>query len=139
MRIYKYDSWLGKLFGLVSGCSSDQGYLGFAVTFGQTTYFSCAQSVVDACTGGWWRKHEDTHAGQYITDGWIKFLSRYIWQLLSKGYLNIDYEIAARTAAFPLGGPEVGPYQPKATGIYAILGVLLGLTLATGIIYYSFR
>ena len=85
----KYNHWLGKLFGKLNKNPL------YAVTFGQTSYYSCSESLVDVK----WRKHEDTHKEQYRKDGWIKFLSRYIWQLITKGYMNIDYEIEARKVA----------------------------------------
>jgi hypothetical protein len=90
----KFDHWLGKLFGSFNG---DPKY---AVTFGQTTYFSVPEREVAI----WWHVHEDTHKKQYTKDGWFKFLRRYIWQLITKGYLNIDYEIEARTNASKFGG-----------------------------------
>ena len=82
----KYNHWLGKLFGFFNARKN------YAVTFGQTAYFSCSQSQVSDV----WQKHEDVHKEQYKRDGWFKFLSRYIWQLITKGYTNIDYEIEAR-------------------------------------------
>ena len=92
----KYNHWLGKLFGYFNNETH------YAVTFGQTSYFSVAQSMVV----NWWQVHEDTHKKQYARDGWIKFLTRYIWQLYKKGYYNIDYEIEARTEAAKFGGPK---------------------------------
>lgn len=87
----KYNHWLGKLFGFVNRSNA------YAVTFGQTTYYSCSKERVDQSPK--WRIHEDVHKEQYREDGWIKFLSRYIWQLLTKGYKNIDYEVEARERA----------------------------------------
>lgn len=84
----KYNHWLGKLFGFFNKSKY------YAVTFGQTAYYSCKEEDV----GISWQLHEDEHKKQYARDGWIKFLSRYIWQGLTKGYLNIDYEIEARKA-----------------------------------------
>lgn len=93
----KYSHWIGKLFAKINKCN------GYAVTFGQTTYFSVSDDQVMQ----WWHVHENTHKLQYREDGWIKFLIRYIYQGITKGYLAIDYEIEARTAAFPFGGPPV--------------------------------
>ena len=83
----KYNHWLGKLFGAFNRSSY------YAVTLGQTTYYSCDKSYVDKDSV--WMKHEDVHKEQFKKDGWIKFLTRYIWQLITKGYKNIDYEIEA--------------------------------------------
>lgn len=96
----KYNHWIAKLFGWLNGNNT-----GFAVTFGQTSYYSCSESHVKERP--WWIKHEDTHKEQYTRDGWFKFLTRYIWQGITKGYLQIDYEKEARAAAMPLGGPPV--------------------------------
>ena len=67
----------------------------YAVTLGQTAYYTCDESKVS----GHWRAHEDQHKVQWAKEGKIKFLSRYIWQLITKGYSNIDYEIEARAVA----------------------------------------
>ena len=85
----KYNHWLGKLFGLLNKNSH------YAVTFGQTAYFSVPESEVSES----WKVHEDEHKKQYAKDGTFVFLYRYIWQLITKGYYNIDYEIEARLAA----------------------------------------
>lgn len=95
----KFNHWIGKLFLWFNRKTSTE----YAVTFGQTTYYSCSTSLVPV----WWKVHEDEHKKQYKKDGWAKFLIRYLWQSWTKGYLNIDYEIEARKAALPFGGPKV--------------------------------
>jgi hypothetical protein len=40
-------------------------------------------------------KHELIHITQQQRDGLPKFLARYIWQWIIKGYRGIDYEIEA--------------------------------------------
>ena len=84
----KYNHWLGRLFSLIF-------YNGkpYAVTLGQTTYYSCPSKQV----GIRWETHETTHRAQWKRDGW-KFLPRYLWQWMTKGYDKIDYEIEARKA-----------------------------------------
>jgi hypothetical protein len=67
----------------------------WAITLGQTTYYSVRQSQVDAA----WRRHEDCHKRQWQRDGRLRFLIRYLWQLATKGYNAIDYEVEARAAA----------------------------------------
>ena len=90
----KYNHWLGKLFGFFNNNPR------YAVTFGQTTYYSVPEYTVSP----YWSVHEDTHKFQYARDGWIKFISRYIWQAITKGYKNIDYEKEARAASVNYGG-----------------------------------
>jgi len=85
----KYNSWIAKLARPI-GCKDE-----WAITLGQTTYYSCDESEV---TPGW-RAHENQHKMQWRRDGKVKFLFRYLWQALAKGYLHIDYEIEARQAA----------------------------------------
>lgn len=63
----------------------------YAITLGQTAYYSCSYGMVTAK----WRKHEDTHKKQWARDGKCKFIFRYIWQYITKGYDKIDYEIEA--------------------------------------------
>lgn len=85
----KYNHWLGHLFLIIFGKKTD---LAYAVTFGQTTYYSC----YEACPA--WRRHEDCHKMQWARDGRVKFLSSYIWQWVTKGYQAISYEQEARAA-----------------------------------------
>lgn len=44
-------------------------------------------------------KHELIHHEQVRRDGWLKFNYRYIKQLQTVGYMNIDYEIEAYARA----------------------------------------
>lgn len=85
----KFNHPLGKLFGLFNGCDY------YAITLGQTTFYSCDKKFVDIE----WAKHEEAHRLQFAQEGTFIFLYRYIWQLLTKGYKNIDYEIEARLEA----------------------------------------
>jgi hypothetical protein len=101
----KYNHWIGKIFGFFNNSKE------YAVTFGQTTYYSCDKFIVDKAP--WWKVHEDEHKKQYTTDGWFVFLYRYIWQGLTKGYLSIDYEIEARNVAIPFSGPNITNLNPK--------------------------
>lgn len=84
----KYNHWLGKIFGLIF-------YKGkpYAVTIGQTTYFSCPYSQ----TSVQWRRHEDCHKVQWKREGRLKFLTCYIWEWLRHGGFN-KYEVEARAA-----------------------------------------
>lgn len=64
----------------------------WAVTIGQTAYFSCGEADVSAA----WHRHEDKHKEQWRRDGAVRFIARYLWQAITKGYDRIDYEIEAR-------------------------------------------
>lgn len=66
----------------------------WAVTLGQTTYYSVPESeVTDA-----WRKHEEKHKEQWKREGYITFAIKYLWYQLRYGYQNNPYEIEAKTA-----------------------------------------
>lgn len=81
----KYSHWLGRLFGFFNG--SDY----YAVTFGQTTYYSCPAHFVTPK----WRAHEDKHKEQYRQEGNLKFLVKYIWYQIKYGYKANPYELKA--------------------------------------------
>jgi hypothetical protein len=119
----KYNHWLGKLFGFFGGNKE------YAVTFGQTTYYSCDKSIVDSAP--WWKVHEDTHKEQYTKDGWFVFLYRYIWQGLTKGYLCIDYEIESRERASKVGGPVYKDLKPSVNilFIFAIVVIIVSILI----------
>ena len=83
----KYNHWIGKLFRKVFGYKGGH----YAVTLGQTTYYSCDESRVSLR----WKAHEDVHKRQWKRDGKLKFALRYLWQWATKG--EIDYETEAET------------------------------------------
>lgn len=85
----KYNHWLPKFIAIFSI------FKNYAITLGQTTYFSCHKEDIDMS----WFAHEDKHKEQFARDGYIKFITRYFWQWIIKGYYNIDYEIEAFEAA----------------------------------------
>lgn len=84
----KYSHWIGKLFGFINREKN------FAVTIGQTTYYSCSQSLVD----NEWRRHEDCHKAQWRSEGNMKFFFKYFYYNIRYGYINNPYEIEARNA-----------------------------------------
>jgi hypothetical protein len=86
----KYNSRIAKIFGFFNRSKR------FAVTFGQTAYYSVSKEEVDKSPK--WRKHEDRHKEQWKEEGRIKFLFKYIWYSITKGYQNNPYEIDARNA-----------------------------------------
>jgi len=85
-----YNDNLAKLLARINGKPT------WAITIGQTTSYSESNEYVDATPT--WRAHEDCHKSQWKRDGWLKFVFRYFWQALTKGYENIDYEVEARAA-----------------------------------------
>ncbi len=86
-----YNSRIARIFWFFNGRRS----IGYAVTLGQTAYYSCTEDKV----APWWHAHENQHKVQWARDGKIKFLIRYLWQLITKGYNKIDYEIEAKEVA----------------------------------------
>jgi hypothetical protein len=88
----KYNSKLAEVFRRIF--SYDSKY--YAVTIGQTTYYSAPESIVlkDII----WMCHENKHKEQYKKDGFIKFLVKYIYWSITKGYTNNPYEVEAREA-----------------------------------------
>jgi hypothetical protein len=48
------------------------------------------------------RAHENEHMLQIERDGVWRFSVRYLWQLATKGYRNIDYEIEAYAVSGPI-------------------------------------
>lgn len=66
----------------------------FAITIGQTTYYSCKE--LEVCVA--WRRHEDCHKAQFKRYGVVSYLLRYWCQLLRYGYWNSPFEKEARAA-----------------------------------------
>ncbi len=67
-----------------------------AITLGQTTFYSCPESIVDLLPE--WRRHEEVHKRQWKEDGW-RFAFWYLRDLVLKGYDRNPYEIEAERAA----------------------------------------
>ena len=67
----------------------------YAITIGQTTYYSCGKEMVTTT----WRIHENKHKEQWKKDGFIKFGIKYIYLIITRGYINNPYEIEARESA----------------------------------------
>ncbi len=80
----KYNHWIGKLASRLFNHGSP-----YAITLGQTTYYSCDKSRVSPH----WKIHEDIHKRQWKRDGKFKFAIRYLWQWAVKD--EIDYETEA--------------------------------------------
>ena len=87
----KYNSLIGKLFGLVNGKKR------YAVTFGQTTYYSVSEEAVNQSAT--WRLHENWHKEQYAKEGFFTFLVKYIYYSIRYGYHNNPFEVEAREKA----------------------------------------
>jgi len=82
----KYNSSIPKLF-------QPMPFEGeWAITIGQTVYFTC-----DSCyVGDAWHRHEDKHKEQWKREGCLKFLVKYFWYNLMYGYQNNPFEVEAR-------------------------------------------
>lgn len=66
----------------------------WAITLGQSTYYSVPWIEVDVK----WRKHEDKHKEQWAREGTVKFAIKYLWYLARYGYERSPYEVEARAA-----------------------------------------
>lgn len=80
-----YDHWLPKLI-------KHKTDAGFAITLGQTVYYSCDRESVDDD----WRLHEECHRRQWKRLGYVRFSLQYMWYQLKYGYENNPFEIEAR-------------------------------------------
>lgn len=90
----KYNHWLGKLFLKLFG---DSDMTWYALTWRGITYWSCDKNhpipnIAKVIL------HERKHALDQIRDGTLKFLIRYVFQWITKGYSRIDCEVEARAA-----------------------------------------
>jgi hypothetical protein len=86
----KYNQTWARAFGLWR-------FKRYAVTIGQTTYYSCSKEDVDARPT--WRKHEEEHKKQWAQEGFVKFLCKYIYYSIRYGYTKNPYEVQAEEAA----------------------------------------
>ena len=69
-----------------------RGVPNWAITIGQTSYFSCSEAQVDPA----WHRHEDRHKAQWREQGFFKFLWLYLKYSRDVGYFNNPFEIDAR-------------------------------------------
>lgn len=74
----------------------------WAITLGQTTYYSIGESEV----GPVWRAEEDHHKKQFEREGFFKYCIKYLWYNCTKGYKNNPYEIEAKAEALKLSQPQ---------------------------------
>jgi hypothetical protein len=86
----KYNHWLGKLFATLFAPKGKE----YAVTLGQTTYYSCSIHGVSLV----WRLHEDCHKAQYRREGVLCFLTKYLYYQATRGYIDNPFEVEARKA-----------------------------------------
>jgi hypothetical protein len=87
----KYEHWLARLLKKLNRADD------YAITLGQTTYYSETKEYVDLRPR--WRKHEEHHKFQWMRDGYFTFARRYLWYLIRYGYTNNPYEVEARLVA----------------------------------------
>jgi hypothetical protein len=84
----KYNSRTAKLLAKINK------YSDYAITISSTCTLYSTPIVSDD-----WRAHEEEHKRQFKEEGWIKFVVKYFYYNLTKGYQNNPYEISARKAA----------------------------------------
>jgi len=87
----KYNQKWVHLARIINKAPKDKG---FAITIGQTTYYTSAEESVSAS----WRRHEDEHKSQWEKDGTIRFITKYLYEAIRYGYKDISYEQSARAA-----------------------------------------
>jgi len=73
---------------------SDRRFTTWAITLGQSTYYSVLEKEV----GARWRRHEEKHKEQWRTEGRIRFAAKYLWFSIRYGYENNPLEVEARAA-----------------------------------------
>ena len=85
----QYNSRIAKIARWCGG-----GTRGYAITLGQTTYYTESEAYVLADPA--WMAHENWHKVQWARDGIFKFAILYLWYSITKGYQNNPYEVEAR-------------------------------------------
>ena len=86
----KYNHWFAKLLGKLNGSTR------YAVTIGQTAYYSVSKEEVEESPK--WIRHENEHKRQYAREGIPKFLVKYFYYQVRYGYHMNPYEVGARQA-----------------------------------------
>lgn len=83
----RFAAWVGRR------CNAPGGW---AITIGQTTFYSVSKDEVDADPK--WRRHEDRHKAQWKETGFLKFAVLYLWYSHRFGYFGNPFEVDARKA-----------------------------------------
>jgi hypothetical protein len=86
------DIYNSRFAGLIGKINGQERYA--VTTSKNTTRYSCIPEAVGAA----WRKHEECHKKQIAEEGWLKFMAKYFFFNITRGYKNNPYEIAARLA-----------------------------------------
>ena len=86
-----YQSKLAKFVAFLNRSSTGR----YAVTTSATCTRYEEQEATVSLTH---RKHEDKHKQQIKEEGWLKFMFKYFFFLMIRGYQNNPYEIEARLA-----------------------------------------
>ncbi|MFZ4857900.1 MAG: hypothetical protein ACOYL3_16040 [Desulfuromonadaceae bacterium] len=87
----RYEHLLGRCLAWLND------YEHYAVTLGQTTYYSASKQYVEQSPE--WVRHENHHKVQWRREGRIKFACMYIWWNITKGYEHNPYEVECRAVA----------------------------------------
>jgi hypothetical protein len=86
----RYNQKWVHIVGHIAGAGKED----FAITLGQTTYFTCPENMVSPS----WHRHEDTHKEQWAQEGAAMFTLKYLWYSLRCGYKQNPFEVMARVA-----------------------------------------
>lgn len=90
------DIYNSRFAGFIGWTRGNKSEYGFAVTYGQLTFYSMSKEEVEKRPK--WIAHEEHHKVQWKRDG-IKFLFKYIYYSIRYGYWNNPYEVEAREVA----------------------------------------
>jgi hypothetical protein len=89
--LVKENSWIAKLAAKKLGSEN------VAIVIGKTIHLYKV-SKKDFLQDKNWVKHEICHINQFKKHGFFKFIIKYLWESLRRGYYNNKYELEAREA-----------------------------------------
>ena len=89
--LVKENSWIAKLAAKKLGSEN------VAIVIGKTIHLYKV-SKEDFLQDKNWVKHEICHINQFKKYGFFKFIIKYLWESLRRGYYNNKYELEAREA-----------------------------------------
>jgi len=89
--LVKENSWIAKLAAKKLGSEN------VAIVIGKTIHLYKV-SKEDFLQDKNWMKHEMCHINQFKKHGFFKFIIKYLWESLRRGYYNNKYELEAREA-----------------------------------------
>ena len=87
----KENSWIAKLAALKLKTKR------VAIVIGRTLHLHNT-SKQEFLNDERWVKHELCHVRQFQQNGFVAFVTKYLWESIKKGYYNNKYEVEAREA-----------------------------------------